>query len=170
MYKTDSNFIWLGEGVTMTGSTQPDFDYINAHLREGDKAETQVFDGGKPDSLSQMEKSWTIRDGGNVVGFLASMPFADESIMSRRRFMVQLTTDYVWKIKIKYVRFSRAVLRAFVENSPAWVDEFYTLPMKSYTGAVKWDEKILKLHRLRELDVGGVPHVLFGITRKEVCG
>jgi len=167
MYRTRSNFIWLGEGVTMTGSTQADFDFVNAHLRAADYAETQVFDGGRPDALADMERSWTVRDGANVVGFVATAPFAYESVMSRRRFLVQLTTEYVWRIKVKYVRFSRAVLRAVCENAPAWVTEFYTLPMKAYAGAVRWDERILKMRRVREIDVEGVPHVLFRITRKE---
>lgn len=167
MYRTRSNFIWLGEGVTLTGSTQADFDFINARLRAADRAETQVFDAGRPDALADMERSWTIRDGANVVGFIATKPFGDESVMSRRRFLVQLTTEYVWRIKVKYVRFSRAVLRAVAENAPAWVEEFYTLPMKSYEGAVKWDERILKMRRVREVDVEGVPHVLFRITRQE---
>lgn len=167
MYRTRSNFIWLGDGVTMTCSTQADFDFINARLRAADYAETQVFDGGRPDALADMERSWTIRDGANVVGFVATKPFADESLLSRRRFLVQLTTEYVWRIKVKYVRFSRAVLRAVVENAPAWVEDFYTLPMKSYEGAVRWDERVLRMRRVCEVDVEGVPHVLFGITRKE---
>ena len=168
MYRTRSNFIWLGEGVTMTGSTQADFDFINARLRAADYAETQVFDAGRPDALADMERSWTIRDGAYVVGFIASRIFADQSPMAHQRFIVQLTTEYVWRIKMKYVRFSRAVLRAFVENAPAWVTDFYTLPMKAYTGAVRWDERILRMHRVREVDVEGVPHVLFHITRQEV--
>ena len=167
MYRTRSNFIWLGEGVTMVASTQDDFDFINANLREMDRRETQVFDNGRPDALADMERSWTIRDGANVVGFVATAPFACESVMSRRRFLVQLTTEYVWRIKVKYVRFSRSVLAAVAENSPAWVTDFFTLPMKAYAGAVKWDERVLKMRKVREIDVDGVPHVLFHITRKE---
>lgn len=166
--KTDTNFIWLDDGVTLVESTQADYDWINAHLREWDRREAEVFDGGRPDRLSDMERSWTIRDGENVVGFFATRTFADESVLSRRRFLVELTTDYVWKIKVKYVRFSRAVFRAVVENAPTWVDEFYTLPMKAYTGTVKWQERILGLRRLREVEIEGIPHVLLGTTRKEV--
>lgn len=167
MYETRSNFIWLGEGVTMVASTQDDFDFINANLREMDRRETQVFDNGRPDALADMERSWTIRDGANIVGFVATKPFADESVLSRRRFLVQLTTGHVWRIRIKYVRFSRAVLAAVAANSPKWVTDFFTLPMKAYEGAVKWDERVLKMRRLGEIDAEGVPHVLFHITRKE---
>jgi len=167
MYETASNFIWLGDGVTLVRSTQADFDFINAHLREADRRETEVFDRGRPDALCDMETSWTIRDAGNVVGFIATMPFADESVMSRRRFLVELTTGHVWKIKVKYVRYSRAVLRAVVENALPWVEDFYTLPMKAYAGACRWDEKVLRMRKVREIEVEGVPHVLFHITRKE---
>lgn len=167
MLKTRSNFIWLGDGVTMVASTQADFDFINANLREMDRREVEVFDRGRPDALADMERSWTVRDSAEIVGFIAIKPFADESVLSRRRFLVQLTTEYVWRIKVKYVRFSRAVLAAVVANSPAWVTDFYTLPMKAYEGAVKWDERVLKMRRVAEICAEGVPHILFHITRKE---
>lgn len=167
MYRTDGNFIWLGDGVTMTRSVQTDYDFVNAHLRDADYAETQVFDRGRPDALADMESSWTVRDGGDIVCFVALKPFGTESVMSRNRFLVQLTTDHVWRIKKKYVRFSRKVLRAVAENAPPWVTDFWTLPMKSYAGAVKWDERILKMTRVREMRLEGVDHVLFRITRKD---
>ncbi len=161
------NFIWLGDGVTMVRSVQEDYDHINANLREADLREVMVFDGGRRDALADMEECWTVRDGPNVVCFLATRTFAGESLLSRRRFLVQLTTDYVWRIKVKYVRFSRAVLKACVERTPPWIDEFFTLPMKEYAGAVRWDERVLKMTRMAEPVLNGVPHVLFRITRKE---
>lgn len=169
MYETSSNFIWLGEGVTMTRSVQEDYEATYADLREWDRRETEVFDGGRADALADMETSWTIRDGAALVGFIALKTFAGESVLSRRRFIVQLTTNHVWKVKVKYVRFSRPVLRAVAENAPGWVTDFYTLPMKAYAGAVRWDERILKMHRVREIVANGVPHVLFHITRKEAA-
>ena len=157
----------LGDGVTLTPSTQADFDVVNANLRAGDLAETKVFDFGRPDRLDDMERSWTIRDGSNIVGFVALKAFGDESLLSKNRFLVQLTTNYVWKIKLKYVRYSRAVLKAVCERAPGWVTDFWTMPMKAYSGAVRWDERILKMHKVMELDIVGVPHVLFHITREE---
>jgi len=165
--KTQSNFIWLGEGVTLVRSVQADYDWINAHLRAADRAETQVFEGGRPDSLADMDESWTIRDGAALVGFAALKSFPGESALSRRRFIVELTTTYVERIKIKYVRFSRAVLAALAANAPSWVEDFYTLPMESYTGAVEWDARILKMRPVKRIVANGVGHVLFHITRKE---
>ena len=162
------SFIYLGEGVTLAKSWQEDYDYVNAHLRDMDRRETEVFDGGKPDRLSDMERSWTIRDGENIVGYFATMTFPDESILSRRRFLVELTTDYVWKIKVKYVRFSRRVVRAVVENTAPWATDFYTLPMADYGGTVKWQQKILGFRKINEIDVEGVKHVLLHTTRQEV--
>ena len=161
----ESNFIWLGEGVTMVRSVQADYDFINANLREADLREVLVFDRGRRDRLSDMEESWTVRDGPNVVCFLATKPFEGEGPLSRRRFLVQLTTEYVWRIKVKYVRYSRAVLAAMARRTPPWVTDFYTLPMKEYVGAVRWDERILGMERVAEPVLNGVPHVLFHITR-----
>ena len=162
-----SNFIWLGDGVTMTRSTQDDFDRINADLRDADRAEQQVFDGGRPDALADMESSWTVRDGPHLVCFAALRTFLGESVLSRSRVIVQLTTNHVWRIKVKYVRFSRAVLRELAGNAPPWVGEFWTFPMASYAGAVAWDERILGFHRVREIVLSGVPHVAMRISRKE---
>lgn len=159
----------LGDGVTMTRSTQEDYDWINAHLRADDAAEQRVFGEGFKDTVAMMERSWTIRDGENIVGFIATVIMQGDSPLSTRRMMAQMTTEYVWKIKVKYVRYSRRVLRAVVENTAAWVNDFYTMPMASYVGAVKWDERILGLHRMGVVQVNGVDHVLFRIGRKEVC-
>jgi len=159
----------IGDGVTLKRSTQADYDHVNSHLRAEDAAEQRVFGEGFRDSLDMMERSWTIRDGENVVGFIATVVARGDSPLSPRRFLAEMTTEYVRRIPVKYVRLSRRVLRAVVENTAPWVSEFYTLPMASYAGAVRWDERILRMHREGTVRVNGVDHVLFRIGRKEVC-
>ncbi len=41
------------------------------------------------------------------------------------------------------------------------------MPMEAYAGAVKWDERILKMHRAGRIAVNGIDHILFRISRKE---
>lgn len=163
----DPNFIWIGDGVSLARSWPEDMDFVNANLREWDWRETQVFDGGRPDRLEDFETCWTIRDGADIVGYFGMRTFADESLMSCSRFLVELTTPHVWQMKVKYVRLSRKVLGAVCGRAPSWVTDFWTLPMKAYAGTVKWQERVLGMKRVREIELEGVPHVLFHITRKE---
>lgn len=156
----------LGEGVVLRPATQADFDFINARLREMDERETEVF--GHKDARADLEAAWVILDGDVVVGYVGYLPLADGSILSRSRFLAELTTDAVWSRKVKYVRYSRRVLKAVVAKMPPWVETLYTLPMKDYAGAVAWLERVLKMTRVGEVEVNGIPHVLFRITRKEV--
>ena len=168
MRGTDGNFIWIGDGITLARSWPEDVALVNANLREWDRREAQVFDGGRPDRLEDFEQCWTIRDGGDVVGFFGMRTFADESPMSRNRVLVELTTDHVWKMKVKYVRLSRKVFMAVCDRAPSWVTDFWTLPMKAYAGTVKWQERVLGMRRVREIELEGVAHVLFHIARKEI--
>lgn len=156
----------IGENVSLRQATQADFDFINAHLRTLDEREASVF--GHKDALSDLEVVWTIFDGETLIGYVGYLPLRDGSLFSKSRFLAGLTTDAVWSRKVKYVRYSRRVLKAVVARSPSWVDTFYTLPMKSYAGAVKWLERVLKMTRLGDVMVNEVPHVLFRITKKEV--
>ena len=157
----------LGDGVTLTKSTKADFDYINAHLREGDAAEQRVFGEGFQDSIELTERSWTIRDGAAVVGYLATVVMRGDTPLSPRRLLAEMTTNYVSSIKIKYVKFSRRVLKAVVEHSAPWITDFYTMPMASYVGAVKWDERILRMRKIGVVPINGIDHIIFHISRKE---
>lgn len=156
----------IGEGVTLTPSTQADYDYVNANLREGDRCERDFF--GCEDRLEDMDLSYTVRDGEDIIAFLALKPMGGETRLSKSRFFVYLTTSHVRSRRIKYVRTTKKLLRAFVEAVPAWITEFHALTMESYVGAVRWLERVVGMRRIGRIDIDGEPHVHFVILRDAI--
>ena len=170
MARTDcENFVWVGDGVTLVRSTDADWEMANGNLRPGDAEEhaaALAAKGGAP-TPERMESAWTIRDGADVLGYIGLLPFDDESLMSRSRMVVMLSTREVDRRKVKYVRWSRAVFAAVAERAPKWVDGFYTYPLASYRAAVKWLKRVLRFRVVEERIEDGAKHLLMGISRKE---
>ena len=163
------NFVWVGDGVTLVRSTDADWERANGNLRPGDaeeRAAALAAKGGAP-TPGRMESAWTIRDGADVLGYVGLMPFDDESLMSRSRMVVMLSTREVDRRKVKYVRWSRAVFAAVAERAPKWVDDFYTYPLASYRAAVKWLKRVLRFRVVEERVEDGYEYLLMGISRKE---
>lgn len=159
--------------AVLTPSTDADFDYINSHLRDMDKFEQDhaLSQCGlaKPDSLDQMEKSWTLHLCGEIVGYVAiQVPYGSSSLCNRR-FVPMLSTKNVAHHPVDYVRLSLPVLRHVVRNAPPWVDDFLSLPLERYAKSVKWQEQILGFRRLAEFDLYGEKAVLLHIQRKDIA-
>ena len=169
-FRTDSNFIWLGDGVTMVRSTDADFALVHGRLRPGDRAEERVFGEGRRDRLEDMESAWTVRDGAEVVCWVALALFRGDGPLSRRRLVAEMTTDHVWRARLRYVRHSRRVLAAVVENGPSWAEEFLSTPMEAYAQSVRWQERVLGFRRAGRVVVNGVAHAVLRTTRQEVLG
>lgn len=156
----------------LTPSTDADFDYINANLRDMDKFEQDHFAtkcGVRTvDSLPLFEKSWTLHLNGEIVGYVALQIPAMQSAFSPVRFVPMLSTTNVDRHPLDYARLSRPVLEHVLRSAPAWVTDFYSLPLAKYTASVRWHEKTMRWHRVREFDVMGEKAILFHLSRKEI--
>lgn len=159
--------------AVLTPSTDADFEYINANLREMDRFEQDHFLRVDPafrrDSLDQMEKSWTLHLKGEIVGYVALQVPQGFTPMARLRYMPMLSTANVAHHPIDYARLSRPVLEYVAAEAPSWVDKFYSAPLSKYVRSVKWHEKTMGWRRVGEYDVGGEMCTLFKIERKELA-
>ena len=158
--------------AVLTPSTDEDFDYINAHLREMDRFEQDHFCRADPsfrrDSLDQMETSWTLRLCGAIVGYVALQVPPGRSPMADFRFVPMISTANVEHHPIDYARLSRPVLEYVASQAPSWVGHFLSAPLSKYARSVKWHERTMGWHRVGEFDAGGEMATLFMITRKEL--
>lgn len=158
--------------AVLTPSTKEDFAYINANLRDMDQFEQTHFREkcgiDDVDSLHLFEKSWTLHLGGEIVGYVALQIPTMQSAFSPVRFVPMLSTKNVEHHPLDYARLSRPVLEHVLRSAPAWVTDFFSLPLAKYTASVRWHEKTMRWHRVRELDAMGEKAVLFYLNRKEI--
>lgn len=160
----------LGAAVgTAAPATDEDIARVSADLRPLDRFEQDFFaerTGAPRDSLDQMERAWTLRIGGEAVGYVGLQlpPFA--SPLSSVRFVPMLSTTAAGRHWIDYVRLSRPVLDWTLRQAPPWVTEFWSFPLARYDASVRWHEKTMRWRRAGEVDVLGERAVAFRITRK----
>ena len=158
--------------AVLTPSTDADFEYINANLRDMDRFEQDHFLRTDPsfrrDSLEQMERSWTLHLKGEIVGYVALQVPPGFTPMSYLRYMPMLSTENVEHHPLDYARLSRPVLEYVAAQAASWVQTFFSAPLARYEQSVKWHEKTMGWRRVGEYDVGGERVVLFKIERKEL--
>lgn len=158
--------------AVLTPSTKEDFAYINANLRDMDKFEQTHFREkcgvSEVDQLGLLEKSWTLHLDGEIVGFVALQVPPMQSSLSADRFVPMLSTKNVAHNPIDYVRLTRPVFEYVIRQAPAYVRNFYSLPLAKYAATVRWHEKTMGWHRVREFDICGEKAVLFHLNRKEI--
>ena len=70
------------------------------------------------------------------------------------------------KYKYMYVKQSRLVMRKVVESIPEHVTEFLSLPAEKYGKSVRWHERVLRMRRLKTVELNGERFVVFGISRR----
>ena len=157
--------------AVVSPSTEEEFAYINANLREMDKFEQNHFRshcGGKVDSLDLFEKAWTIRLKGEIVGFVAIQVASGQTVFGNSRFIPMLSTKNVEHHAIDYARLTKPVLKYVASQAQPWVTDFFSLPLAKYDASVRWHEKTMGWHRVAEYDAFGERAILFQISRKEL--
>ena len=162
----ERKIIDCGDGVYLRKATQEDVDWVESHLREGDAKEHAFAEGGS--DVEKFRTCWAVLADGYLVGYLGGDIMPHESAISRRRFVFFLSTTAVERIRVKYVRKSRDVLRAFARTAPKWVDEFVTVPLADYTGAVRWLERTLGFRRTGTCVWKGAEFLIYSKKRKEL--
>ena len=158
--------------AVLTPATADDFAYINANLRELDRFEQDHFlrHGGcdRRDCLDQMEKAWTLRLRGEIVGYVGLQLPPMASPMTDLRFMPMLSTVAAARHTVDYARLSRPVLEYVIGEAPPWVTDFLSIPLARYAASVRWHERTMGWRRLAELDIFGERAILFHISRKDI--
>ena len=162
----EKEFIDCGDGVVLKTSTQDEVVWVEDHLREGDRREHAFADGHS--DVRKFRACFTVWADGKIIGYIGGGSLPHESDMSRRRFVFYLSTTEADRIKVRYVRKSRDVLRAFARTAPKWVDEFVTVPLADYTGAVRWLERVLGFTRTGSCEWRGAEFLVYSIKRKEL--
>ena len=157
----------LGMGTVLERSTQGDIDYVEANFREGERLEHGVF-GGRRTMLSDFEECWTVRHGGEVIGYFGVAVPLEATVFHSGRWLCYMSCTNADRHRFMYVKQSRAVLRAVVSALPEHIREFRSMPAERYQKSVRWHERVLKMHRLGTVEYGGERFAVFGITRKEV--
>ena len=156
---------------SLAPATEADFAWVNAHLRGMDRFEQQHFirigDIPRPDSPDMLERAWTIRMGGEVVGYVGLQVPPGMTALSRLRFMPMLSMSQAQKMTLSLPE-SRARAAWVVRQAPPWVEAFLSAPLARYAASVRWHERTMRWRRVAEYDVGGERAVLFTISRSEV--
>ena len=158
--------IEVSQDTYIETSTQEDIDYVETNFRDGDRLEHESLDGGRT-LLSMFEDTWTVKHKGKIIGYCGVAVPWDETAHSQVRFLCYMSCKNADKHKIAYVRDSRAVMKAIIETTPPWVEEYKSLPNLAYVGSVIWHERVLKMKRIREIEYRKQKFILFSTSREE---
>ena len=158
--------IEIGEGTEIETSKQEDIDYVEENFREGERAEHAVF-GSRRTLLSDFETCWTIRHRGDIIGYFGVAIPRESTPFHPARWLCYMSCMNAEKYKYMYVKQSRTVMRKVIEGLPEYVTEFLSLPAERYEKSVRWHERVLRMHRLKTVELNGERFVVFGISRKE---
>ena len=158
--------IELGHGTVIETATQEDIDFVEENFREGERAEHEVF-GGKRTRLSDFETCWTVRHKGDVIGYFGIAIPLEATVHHSGRWLCYMSCANADKYKFMYVKQSREVMRKVIEGLPEHITEFRSMPAERYAMSVKWHERVLRMHRMKTVELNGERFVVFGISRKE---
>ena len=159
--------IELGLDTRIETSTQEDLDYVQENFREGEKMEQEAVEAGH-DTLDLFEQCWTVWYKDERIGYCGVMLQAGKTVLAPSRFLAYMSCENANNHKYYYVKQSRKVLKAIVEQIPEWVTEFHSLPDERYTGSVKWHERVLRMHRVGSFRYKKSNLIHFTIKRNEV--
>lgn len=152
-------------------STEADFAYVNANLRDLDRFEQDFFAErlGEPrDALDQLERAWTLRLYGEIVGYVGLQVPPAATPLSAARIVPMLSTRNVAHHPLDFARLSRPILEWTLRQAPPWVTDFWSFPLARYAASVRWHEKTMGWTKAGEADVLGERVAVFHITRKEI--
>lgn len=159
--------IQIDDETYIETATQEDIDYVEANFREGDKLEHESLDGGRT-LLSEFEDCWAIHCKGLLIGYCGIAIPMGATVFCPGRWLCYMSCENANKIKLAYVKKSREVMKRIALETPRYVTEFRSLPAVKYGGSVRWHEKVLKMHRLDEVEYKGEKFVMFNLFRKEL--
>lgn len=161
------DLIEFGNGVTLTKATAADFAILNANLRDEDREECRVF-GAEGDDIKYWDAAWGLRFRDAFIGIVGwgKCQGTDES--SPLRLFLFMSTTEVERHKIEFVKVSRRVMQAVMDEMPPQVKVVFALPMASYKRSIEWQRRILGFKGEAEVEVNGVKHVLMACERKGV--
>lgn len=148
-------------------ATQSDLDYVTANFRDGDRAECDLF-GGKGDTIDLFEKCWVVHLKGEVVGYCGVATLPGCSWLSPIRFLCFMSCKAADGMKRSFVRASRPVMKAVVEQTPPWVEMFVSAPVEDYKGTIIWHDRVLGMHRIGAKHFKGHGIIFYMKTREEV--
>lgn len=159
--------IKVTERAMMRPATQEDIDLVEATLREGDRAECEIFADWHQD-IADFEDCWAIFGHGKLVGYCGVMVHPGQTALAPTRWLCFLSTQAVDGMKVSFVKDSRAVMREIVRRTPEHVTRFISMPSAAYHGSVIWHERVLKMHRAQEVLIKKHKHIVYTIDRKDV--
>jgi hypothetical protein len=159
--------IKVTERAMIRPATQEDIDLVEATLRDGDRAECEIFANWHQD-IADFEKCWAIFGHGKLVGYCGVMVHSGQTALAPVRWLCFLSTQAVDTMKVSFVKDSRAVMREIVRHTPEHVTRFISMPAAAYRGSVIWHERVLKMHRNQTVIINDHEHIIYTIDRKEV--
>lgn len=159
--------IKVTDDVELETANQADIDYVTENFRDGDRAECEAFGGGG-DTLDLFERCWVVRIRGKVVGYCGVARVPGASWLSPYRFLCFMSCREADRMKVAFVRNSRAVMRAVVERTPPWVETFLSAPLAEYRGTIIWHERVLGMHRMGARPHNGHEVVFYAKSREEI--
>jgi hypothetical protein len=162
--------IQVTERAMIRPATQEDIDLVEETLRDGDRAECEIFGPHKMwhQDIEDFEECWAIFGHGKPVGYCGVMVHPGQTALAPVRWLCFLSTQAVDGMKISFVKDSRAVMREIVRRTKEHVTRFISMPAAAYHGSVIWHERVLKMHRSQEVLINNHKHIIYTIDRKEV--
>lgn len=157
----------LGLDTVIEEATQEDLDYVQENFREGERMEQDAVQAGH-DTLDMFEQCFTVWYKDERIGYCGIMLQPGHTILSPERFIAYMSCENANKHKYYYVKQSRKVLKAIVDQVPPWINLFHSLPDERYTGSVKWHERVLKMRRIGNFRYKNSNLIHFTIKRNEV--
>jgi len=157
----------LPNDTVVETATQSDIDYVVENYREEDRKENDVFTT-EHDRVDMFEQCWAISHKGKLIGYCGIMTLPGETLLSPRRFICFMTCENANKVKVAFVKMSRAVMKEIVSRTDEWVETFFSAPVEEYHGSIIWHERVLKMRRIGESFFNNHKIIHFSTTKKEV--
>lgn len=158
----------FGRGVVLRQPVQGNYEWVVAHLREGDQKEHD-------DAVAEADVSqWpagilqaTLWLNDELAAYWDSIILSGKTARYPMRAWGFSTTHVVEKHKIKFARMSKVVYDYLWSLEHPWVKHAFVMPWDGYTRCLKWQSKYFGAEALDHFNINGEPYTSYTLARPE---
>lgn len=158
----------FGRGVVLRQPVQGNYEWVVAHLREGDKKEyDDAVSYGEVERWPSGIIQATIWLNDELCAYWDSIIMPGKTASYPMRAWAFSTTHVVEKHKIKFARFSREVFEYIWTLEHPWVKHAFVQPWDGYSRCLKWQAKYFNAEPLQHIVINGEPYTSYTLARPE---
>lgn len=150
----------FGRGVVLRAPMPGNYEWVQAHLREGDQKELDDAKADYPDAatypMGVIQATIWIND--ELCAYWDSLIMPGYDGAHTVRAWAFSTTNVVEHNKVKFARMSKVVYDYLWMLEPAWVTAAYVCPWDGYTRCLKWQAKTFGAQAICAFTINDEPY------------